>query len=187
MSPKFAIPTKLLWIDLEMTGLDPSRDVILEIAAVITDFSFRSLTQYERTIRHSDAVLERANAWSKQQHTSSGLIERLRSEGKPQADVQTELATLISHHFAGEPAILAGNSIHSDRSFIKHWWPDVEKLLHYRMLDVSSLKVYMQGRYGVIFEKKEAHRAFDDIQESIAEWQYYMTWLQNPKNREPHQ
>jgi oligoribonuclease len=72
---------------------------------------------------------------------------------------------------------LAGNSIHNDRNFIKRWWPEVDELLHYRMLDVSSLKIIMQGKYGLSFEKNDAHRAYDDIQASIAELQYYLEWL----------
>jgi oligoribonuclease len=74
--------------------------------------------------------------------------------------------------------VLAGNSIHNDRKFIERWWPGLDLKLHYRMLDVSSLKIFMQGRHGVEFEKREVHRAFDDIQASIAELQYYLEWLQ---------
>lgn len=179
MNRKDIQPTKLLWIDLEMTGLNPKEDVILEIAALITDFQFKTLVSYENVIHHSDDVLEKSNEWSRVQHAASGLTERVRTQGRPEKEVVKELTDLIKVHFGNEPAVLAGNSIHNDRNFIRHWWPEVDALLHYRMLDVSSLKVYMQGRYGLAFEKKEAHRAFEDIQESIAEWQYYMDWLQS--------
>ncbi len=182
MIDKKAKPTKLLWVDLEMTGLDSNKDVILEIAAEVTDFNFKTLASYEAIIHHSDRILKRANEWSKTQHASSGLTERVRAQGRPEKDVVHELVGFIKAQFGDEPAVLAGNSIHNDRSFIRRWWPEVDALLHYRMLDVSSLKVYMQGKYGVEYEKKEVHRAFDDIQASIAEWQYYFEWLRNHKN-----
>lgn len=174
---KNAVPTKLLWVDLEMTGLDVQNDVILEIAAEVTDMDFKTLASYEAVIHQPDEVLERANDWAKQQHAKSGLTERVRGEGRPEQEVVHELADFIKAQFGDESAVLAGNSIHNDRNFIKRWWPDVDALLHYRMLDVSAWKVLMQGKYGVVFEKKEVHRAFDDIQASIAELQHYLEWF----------
>jgi oligoribonuclease len=115
--------------------------------------------------------------WPKQQHASSGLTERVRLNGRPEDQVMRELVGFIKAIFADEPAILAGNSIHNDRNFIKQWWPDVDALLHYRMLDVSAFKILMQGKYGFEYEKKDAHRAFDDIQASIAELQDYLEWF----------
>jgi len=93
--------------------------------------------------------------------------------------VQAELIDLVEKQFGNEPAVLAGNSIHNDRNFIKQWWPQLDLKLHYRMLDVSAWKVFMQGKHGVQFEKKEIHRAFDDIQASIAELQHYIEWFNN--------
>lgn len=177
MIDKHAKPTKLLWVDLEMTGLDVQKDVILEIAIEVTDFDFKTLASYEAIIKHPDEVLEAANEWAKNQHAISGLTERVRTQGRPEQEVIHEVIGFITAQFGQEPAILAGNSIHNDRQFIKHWWPEVDALLHYRMLDVTSLKIYMMGKHGVEFEKREVHRAFDDIQASIAEWQYYMQWL----------
>lgn len=177
MIDKHAKPTKLLWVDLEMTGLDVQKDVILEIAIEVTDFNFKTLVSYEAIIKHPDEVLDGANEWAKNQHAISGLTERVRTQGRPEQEVVHEVIGFIQAQFGAEPAILAGNSIHNDRQFIKHWWPEVDALLHYRMLDVTALKIFMMGKYGVEFEKKEVHRAFDDIQASIAEWQYYMQWL----------
>ena len=177
MIDKNAVPTKLLWVDGEMTGLDSEKDVILEIAAEVTDFTFQTLASYEAVIHHEDGILDGANEWAKNQHAVSGLTERVRTEGRPEQEVIHELVGFIKAQFGEEPAVLAGNSIHNDRQFIKKWWPEVDDLLHYRMLDVSSWKIVMQGKYGVVFDKNDAHRAFDDIQASIAELQYYLDWF----------
>lgn len=175
---KNAIPTKLLWIDLEMTGLDSQNDVIIEVAAEVTDFNFKTLASYEAVIHHDDTVLDRANEWAKAQHAKSGLTERVRTEGRDERDVVHELVGFIQAQFGDEPAVLAGNSIHNDRNFIRRWWPEVEEVLHYRMLDVSAWKVLMQAKYAVTFEKNEVHRAFDDIQASIAELQHYLSYFE---------
>jgi oligoribonuclease len=174
MLDKNSVPTKLLWLDLEMTGLDPSTDVILEVAAEVTDFNFKTLASYEAVIRHPEEKILNMNDWSKVQHSASGLVERIKTTGRQEEAVKHELVGFIQAQFGEEPAILAGNSIYNDRKFIDKWWPEVAKLLHYRMLDVSSFKVLVQGKYNLIFEKKEVHRAFDDIQASIAELQHYL-------------
>jgi len=177
MIDKKATPTKLLWIDLEMTGLDPEQDVILEIAAEITDFDFKTIASYEATVRQPrDVVIDRMQKnvwWAEFPHNRDEFVNNL-DTAKPSEQVQQELIALLQEHFGSEPAVLAGNSIHNDRNFIKKWWPEFDLKLHYRMLDVSSLKVLMQGKYGENFEKKEVHRAFDDIQASIAELQHYL-------------
>jgi len=176
---KNAATTKLLWVDLEMTGLDPNEHVIIEVAAEVTDWSFKTLASYEAVIKQPDDVLERSNPWAKDQHAKSGLTERVRTEGRPEQDVIHELVGFIQAQFGDEPAVLAGNSIHNDRMFINKWWPEVDQHLHYRMLDVSSWKLIMQGKYGVSFDKNDTHRAFDDIQASIAELQYYLEWFRD--------
>lgn len=172
------IPSKLLWIDLEMTGLDVTKDVIIEVASEVTDFNFKTLANYEAIISLTEDELSAMNEWSQEHHAKSGLIDKIRKVGRPEKEVVHELVGFIKAQFGEEPAILAGNSIHNDRSFIKKCWPEVESLLHYRMLDVSAWKIIMQAKYGVMYEKKEVHRAFDDIQASIAELQYYLDWLQ---------
>lgn len=180
MIDKHAIPTKLLWVDLEMTGLDANKDVILEVAAEITDFEFKTLASYEARVKQKrETVVERmqANVWWKDYPVNrDDFISKL-DQGKPSEQVEQELIALIEEQFGQEPAILAGNSIHNDRLFISHWWPALDLKLHYRMLDVTSLKIIMQGKHGMEFEKKEVHRAFDDIQASIAELQHYLEVL----------
>jgi len=163
-----------------MTGLDVQKDVILEIAAEITDFNFKTLASYEARVKQKrDVVIDRMqkNVWWKDYPENRDDFVRKLAGAKTSDEVEQDLIALLEKHFGNEPAILAGNSIHNDRNFIKYWWPALDLKLHYRMLDVSALKVFMQGRYGVEFEKKEIHRAFDDIQASIAELQYYLEWL----------
>lgn len=182
MIDKKMVPTKLLWVDLEMTGLDANEDVILEVAAEITDFNFKTLASYEACVKQpKDIVVDRMqkNIWWKDFPANRDSFVQKLDEGKPASQVEQELCALIHEHFGEEPAVLAGNSIHNDRNFIKRWWPQLDLCLHYRMLDVSSLKVLMQGKYGVEYQKKEVHRAFDDIQASIAELQYYLEWFSN--------
>lgn len=180
MIDKHAVPTKLLWVDLEMTGLDPRQDVILEVAAEVTNFDFQTLANYEALVQQPrEVVVERMQQnswWADFPANRDEFVAKLDS-GKPSEQVERELIQLIEEHFGDEPAVLAGNSIHNDRQFIRQWWPALDRTLHYRMLDVSAWKVFMQGRYGVKFEKKEAHRAFDDIQASIAELQHYLKWF----------
>jgi oligoribonuclease len=171
------IPTKLLWVDLEMTGLDPEKDVILEVAAEVTDFNFKTLASYEAIIHQPDDILNAMVEWPAQQHAASGLIDKIRQSTQSESDVMHEFIGFIKAQFGNEPAIIAGNSIHNDRVFIKKWWPEVDALLHYRMLDVTSFKILMEAKYNLKFAKKDVHRAFDDIQASIAELQYYLEQL----------
>ncbi len=180
MIDKNAVPTKLLWVDLEMTGLEPERDVILEIAAEITDFNFKTIGSYESRIRQKrDIVLQRMqkNLWWRDFPANRDDFLNNLDKAKPQSEVEQEMIELVAKHFGDEPAVLAGNSIYNDRLFIKQWLPALDLKLHYRMLDVSAWKVFMQGKHGVSFEKKEVHRAFDDIQASIAELQHYLDWF----------
>ncbi len=181
MADRNAIPTKLFWVDLEMTGLNPNDDVILEIAAEITDFNFKTLASYEARIKHPRELVAgrmQLNSWWQQYpHNRDEFLNKL-EEGKDLKLVEQELIDLVSQQFGSELVIMAGNSIWNDRLFVKQWWPALDVKLHYRMLDVSSFKIVMQGKFGEVFEKKEVHRAFDDIQASIAELQSYLDRLQ---------
>ncbi len=182
MIDKKTIPTKLFWVDLEMTGLEVESDVLLEIAAEITDFNFVTLGSYEARIKQDrQTVVDRMqkNIWWKDYPANRDQFIDGLEKGKDLKVVEQEIIKLVDEHFNGEPAILAGNSIHNDRNFIKFWMPALDLKLHYRMLDVTTLKIIMQGKHGYEFEKNDAHRAFDDIQASIAELQHYLEWLRN--------
>lgn len=182
MDKKDKLPTKLLWVDLEMTGLNPQEDVLLEIAVEVTDFNFKTLESYEARIKQDyDTVVARMqqNIWWRDYPANRDEFLNKLGEGKDCKDVEKDMLALVGNHWMDELAVLAGNSIYNDRLFIKQWMPNLDLLLHYRMLDVSSLKVLMQGKYGVVFEKDSTHRAFDDIQASIAELQHYIDWFSN--------
>ena len=173
MAKDISATQKLLWIDLEMTGLDPATQRIIEVAAVVTDYQLNELGSYEAIINQSDSTLDNAEDFPKEAFgKSGGLFEQVAASDKSESDVESELLAFINQHFA-EPAILAGNSIHQDRRFIRQWWPCVEGQLHYRMLDVSSWKVWRQGLGQPIYGKKESHRALEDIRESILELRMY--------------
>jgi len=177
---KKVVPTRLLWVDLEMTGLRPETDVILEVAVVVTDFKFNEIARYESEVNYPRELVERLldeNSWYAEYPANKAHFISMAGQGKASAEVETELVAFLKQHFGDEPAVLAGNSIHNDRNFIRYWWPTFDSALHYRMLDVSAWKVFMQGAYGVEYQKSDSHRAADDIAESIAELQYYLDWF----------
>ncbi|HUC78762.1 MAG TPA: oligoribonuclease [Candidatus Saccharimonadales bacterium] len=188
MTDKTILPSKLLWIDLEMTGLNPQKDLILEVAAVITDFEFKILASYETRINQDKEKVEEllnANSWyAEQVPENKDIFLKVADNTKNSDQVENDLVELINNNFEGELAILAGNSIHCDRSFIQYYWPQLDKLLHYRMLDVSSWKLVMNSKFSVEFPKNSNHRAFDDIQASISELKYYLEWFNN-NNQSP--
>jgi oligoribonuclease len=180
MIDKHAVPTKLLWVDLEMTGLDPERDIILEVAAEVTDFDFNQLGSFQALVKQPKEqvveLMQQNSFWEEFSETRETFISQL-DNGQASEEVENQLVSLVEQHFDGEPAVLAGNSIYNDRKFIQKYWPRLDSKLHYRMLDVSAWKVFMQGKHGVQFEKPEVHRAHDDIQASIAELKYYLGWF----------
>ena len=164
---------KLLWIDLEMTGLDPDKERIIEIAMVLTDIDFNRLGDYHCVVRQDQAFIDAMDEWNQKTHSASGLIELI-PNGKEQQVVDRECAQMVQTIFGEERAILAGNSIHQDRKFIDRYMPELAKTLHYRMLDVSSFKIIFKNKFGVHVEKGNNHRAIEDIEASIRELQSYL-------------
>lgn len=166
---------KLLWVDLEMTGLEPKTDRILEVAAIVTDWNFTELASFETVVHQPPKVLEGMDEWCKTQHGASGLTERVQESEVSETDAEDLLLDIIEHIYKDdEKVILAGNSIHQDRRFIRKYWPRLEERLHYRMLDVSAWKIVFEGKYRKRFAKPEEHRALGDIRGSIQELQYYL-------------
>jgi oligoribonuclease len=173
----------LFWVDLEMTGLDESVDTILEVAVVVTDYDFGKLQEYHSVVFQPPEVLEKMNDWCKRTHGESGLTAAV-PHGKPLQQVEKELLEIINKFYAPqERVVLVGNSVGNDKRFIDKFMPEVAKRLHYRLIDVSSYKEIYQNKYGLKFEKKNSHRAVDDIYESIGELKYYLSFVQIP-NRE---
>ena len=170
---------KVLWIDLEMTGLDPIEDRILEVAAVATDWKFNEIATYEGIVKVGPRLMERRmkvakDFWDANPEARDGLIDQ-NLRGMSGRTVENELLAFIDEHFDSEkPVLLAGNSIHQDRKFIANEWSRLDKRLHYRMLDVSAWKVVFEGKFKKRFTKPEEHRALGDIRGSIMELQYYL-------------
>lgn len=171
--------TKMLWLDMEMTGLDVEKEVPIEVAAIVCDLQFNELETFHAVIKQPQEFLDRMDAWNKEHHGASGLTAAVAS-GRDPATVERELMQFVDRHFQGESAVLCGNSIGQDRLFINKYFPLFARKLHYRMLDVTSWKVIFQSIYKVKFEKKNTHRAIDDIRESIGELRFYMQRVSAP-------
>jgi len=173
---------KILWVDLEMTGLSPSQDLILEVAAIATDWDFKELDTYCGVIKNEVSAIKKRMAfgssyWDEQPDAKAGLLKQNKN-GKSVKTIEKEILAFIDKNFkAGMPVLLGGNSVHMDRRFIIDKWPKIDSRLHYRMLDVSAWKVVFEGKFKDKFAKRGVHRALDDIRGSIEELQYYITKL----------
>lgn len=166
----------LVWIDMEMSGLDPRKDVVLEIATLITDGDLNVIAEGpEIVVSQPEEVLEGMNDWCKEHHGASGLTRAcLQSDISLKQAEQLTLDFIRKHCDAGKSP-LCGNSIGQDKAFLQQHMPDITNYLHYRVIDVSTIKELGKRWYGETLEYKKAngHRALDDIRESIAELRYY--------------
>jgi oligoribonuclease len=164
-------------MDLEMTGLDPKADRILEVAVIATDWDFAEIASYTAVIKVGSTLMEQrmvGEFWEKFPSVREALVAQ-NVDGKDGASVENELIEFIDTHFKkDEKVLLAGNSIHQDRKFIESEWGRLDARLHYRMLDVSAWKVVFAGKLKTKYMKPEAHRALEDIRGSIEELQYYL-------------
>lgn len=175
----------LLWIDLEMTGLNPVADRILEVGAIITDWDFKELASYEAAVKVSPRLVAKRmqtgpakDFWASVPQTRDALIAQNKTGALPAKLVESQLLELLTKYFKKDlPIVLAGNSVHMDRKFIEHEWPRLNTKLHYRMLDVTAWKLVFEAKYGQRFAKRDAHRALDDIRGSIEELNYYLKSL----------
>lgn len=167
----------LIWIDLEMTGLDPERDRIIEIATLVTDAQLNILAEGPvMAVHQSDAQLALMDDWNIRTHTGSGLVERVKAS--PFGDREAELATLafLAQWVPAGKSPICGNSVGQDRRFLYRYMPELESYFHYRYLDVSTLKeLARRWKPGILdgFAKQNTHQALDDIRESVAELAYY--------------
>ena len=171
---------RFVWIDLEMTGLDPDRCAIVEIGLILTGFDLKPVAQMERVVWQPDEVLDRMEPFVREMHTKSGLLTRIRASQTSLRAAEKEALFLVSDHCVFGEAVLAGNSIHQDRRFLQRYMPQLEGFLHYRQVDVSSLKVLASAWFPgeVQFEKaNKTHTALDDIRGSLAELEYYREHL----------
>ena len=172
--------TKIFWVDMEMTGLDVTKEVPIEIAVVITDLDLNTLDSYHCVIRQEQKYLDSMDDWNKSHHKESGLTDAI-AQGKDPATVEKDLIALVDKHYKNERPVIAGNSIAQDRLFINRYFKSLAAKLHYRMLDVTSWKIMMNAKFGVAYTKKNAHRAVDDIKESIEEMRLYLSKVKNEK------
>jgi oligoribonuclease len=167
----------LVWIDLEMTGLDPDRDLILEIATVVTDKDLIVLAEGPvYAIHQSDAVLHGMDEWNTRQHNSSGLVERVRASAINEAEAEQTTLEFLRRFVDQGSSPMCGNSICQDRRFLVRNMPELAAFFHYRNLDVSSLKILAQlwaPDIAARFEKQPTHLALADIHDSIRELRFY--------------
>ena len=169
----------LVWLDMEMSGLDPARERIIEIATILTDGQLVEIAVGPELVLHQpDEILAAMDDWNTKHHGASGLTERVRQSQITDADAEAQTIAFINAHVAArDRPVLAGNSIHQDRRFIRRYMPALEKRLHYRMVDVSTVKELARRWYPQVVarqpQKRDTHRALDDIRESIDELRFY--------------
>ena len=179
-TPTYTPPDNLIWIDLEMTGLDTQHDHIIEIATVVTDGQLNVLAEGPvLAVHQSDAVLAAMDDWNTRQHGQSGLLERVRSSRLTAFDAERQTLDFLARHVAKGESPMCGNSICQDRRFLARLMPTLEEYFHYRNLDVSTLKELARRWYPGFagFSKTSSHLALDDIYDSIEELRYYRDHL----------
>lgn len=170
-------PQNLIWIDLEMTGLEPEHDVIIEMATIVTDSDLNILaTGPVIAVHQSDALLAGMDEWNTRTHGESGLTQRVRDSKISASEAEAQTIAFLEQWVPKGKSPICGNSIGQDRRFLCRYMPTLEAFFHYRNLDVSTLKILAERWAPQIkegFQKKGTHQALDDIRESIAELQYY--------------
>lgn len=170
-------PTHLIWLDMEMSGLDPDRDRIIEIAIVITDSTLATVAEAPVLAVHQfDAVLDGMDEWNTRTHGKSGLTDRVRASVLDEATVEARMLAFLAEHVPERASPMCGNSICQDRRFMARYMPALEAWFHYRNLDVSTLKELARRWHPELakgFKKEGLHEALADIYESIEEMKYY--------------
>ncbi|MDP2267382.1 MAG: oligoribonuclease, partial [Thiobacillus sp.] len=170
-------PTHLLWLDMEMTGLSPETDRIIELAIVVTDADLNTVAEGPVLVVHQpDEVMNAMDNWNKGTHGKSGLIDRVKASQLNEAEAEAQMLEFVKQHVAAKVSPMCGNSICQDRRFMARSMPQLEAFFHYRNLDVSTLKeLAKRWRPGLAetFKKSNKHEALADIYESIDELKFY--------------
>jgi len=168
----------IVWVDLEMTGLDVNKEVIIEMACIVTDKNLNTLEEGLNIIVHQpDHFLDNMGEWCKKHHGESGLTQSVKDSKVSLSDCEETMLTYIQKHTKEGKCCLAGNTVHADKAFLDKYMPRFMGQLHYRIIDVSSIKELTRRWYPDLFRNAPAkelkHRALDDIKESVKELQYY--------------
>ena len=168
---------RLIWIDLEMSGLNPDTDKVLEIAIVVTDSQLATVAEAPVLVLHqTDAVLAAMDSWNKSTHAKSGLLERVKASPLNEGAAEARMVEFLGEHVAPGTSPMCGNSVHQDRRFLARYMPRLEAYFHYRNLDVSTLKELARRWKPEVLAglvKHGKHEALADIYESIDELRYY--------------
>lgn len=167
---------RLVWMDLEMTGLDPDREHIIEIATIVTDAKLTIIdTGPVLAIHQNDRILEAMDEWNTEHHGKSGLIDKVRQSTLSDRDGELGTLEFVKRHVGHRLSPLCGNSIGQDRRFLAKYMPELNEYLHYRNIDVSTVKELVRRWYPDLpqLDKKKSHTALEDIRESIEELRYY--------------
>ena len=181
---------RLIWIDLEMSGLDPDADVILEAALIVTNSAMNTVMEWESWVVHQpDSILDNMDAWNTRMHGNSGLIESCRSSSSSAEKVERDIIKQLSKYVDKKASPMCGNSVCQDRRFLARHMPKLEDYFHYRNLDVSSFKIVAQLYYPELAEevkqqKDASHQALDDIRASIREMMFYRERMLMPAPEE---
>ncbi len=169
--------TRLIWIDLEMSGLNPDADRILEVAVVVTDSALNTVAEGPVLVVHqSDALLEAMDDWNKSTHARTGLIDRVKASRLTEQEAEARMLAFLEEHVPSKASPMCGNSVCQDRRFLARWMPRLEAYFHYRNLDVSTLKELARRwrpEVAAGVTKQGKHEALADVYESIAELRYY--------------
>jgi oligoribonuclease len=167
----------LIWIDLEMTGLDPEKERIIEMAVIVTDSALNIVAEAPVfAIHQSDELLAKMDSWNTKQHNASGLVARVQASKVSEIEAEQTMLAFLKQHVPAGKSPMCGNTVYQDRRFLTKYMPELEKFFHYRLLDVSTLKELASRWAPQIYsgvQKESKHLALDDIRESIEELKYY--------------